>query len=399
MTDGDVSDVRESMVALSEGLPRVLHEWGQHLLTWFTGRPLPGQTPWHRSTPNQQILAAVVWLFAGAFGGYFLLTATTMLWPLLPVAWLCVVSSARRLQVSIFHVTVHAAFTGNKRADRLIGELISVVLFISPYDHYYFEHVVLHHPVETFGTIKDPDLAFLVMLGFKPGMTKRELWQRLLATVFSPKFHLLFFAARLKANFVGSRGRPTSRARLAAAYVFNAGLLAAVAYANLWYAFLLCWFFPLTLLYHVSAILQFVCEHRWLLKRLPDEPAKMYVSRMTVGRFLGSRFPAKGGLAAKGLWSLKMLGHGLSRVAVMVNGLPEHDWHHRHPRSKEWPNSVYARQFDNDSGHKGWPEEYQEVWGLFTAIDTVFDQLSSLPPEAASDEPEPRGAVGFPSAM
>ena len=90
MTDGEVSDVRESMVALSEGLPQVLHEWVQHLLTWFTGRPLPGQTPWHRSTPNQQLLAAVVWLFAGAFGGYFLLTATTTLWPLLPMAWLCV---------------------------------------------------------------------------------------------------------------------------------------------------------------------------------------------------------------------------------------------------------------------------------------------------------------------
>ena len=398
MTEGEVSDVRQSMVTFSEGLPQAIHHRVQSLLTWLTGRPLPGQTPWHRSTPNEQIFAALFWLLLGVFGGYFLL-ATATSWLLLPAAWLCVVSSARRLQVSIFHATVHTAFTGSKKLDRWIGELISVVLFISPYDQYYFEHVILHHPVETFGTVKDPDLAFLMRLGFKPGMSKRRLWLRLALTVFSPAFHALFFAARLRANFVGSADRPTGRGRALASYVFNAGLLSAVAYTGQWGAFLLCWIVPMTFLYQASALLQFVSEHRWLIQRQPGEPAKTYVSRMTVGRFLGSRYPAEGGLASKGLWSLKMLYHVLCRVAVLVQGLPDHDWHHRHPRSTEWPNSVYARQLDNDTGHKGWPDEYQEVWGINAAIDAVFDQLSSLSPEVVSEDSQSRGAIEFPSAM
>lgn len=394
MLESDVSDVRQSMVVVSERLPGVLHRWVQNFLTWLTGRALPGQSPLFKSTPTLQVLAATFWLLGGVIGGGVLLTSKAPLWPLLPVMWLCVVSSARRFQVSIFHASVHTAFTGNKKVDRWIGEVISLVLFIATYDQYYSDHVLLHHPAETFGTVNDPDFAFLDKLGFKPGMTKRELWARLANTIFSPRFHLLFFAARVKANFFASGLR-----RRIIAYAFNAVLLTAVIVSHQWLVFLLCWFIPMTVIYHICALLQFVCEHRWLLQRQRNEPTKLHVARLTVGRFLGSAYRADGSFAEKGLWFLKMIGHSLCRIAVLVAGLPDHDWHHRHPRSKDWPVSVYARQRDIDSGHPGWPENYQEVWGLFTAIDAVFELLSSMPPELASVEPLAKSTVEFPAAM
>jgi hypothetical protein len=394
MTESDVSDVRQSMVLVSERLPVVLHRCVQNFLTWLTGRALPYQEPLFNSTPTLQILAATFWLLFGAIGGYVLLTSKTPLWLLLPVMWLCIVSSARRFQVSIFHSAVHTVLTGNKKLDRWIGEVVSVVLFIATYNQYYSDHVLLHHPAETFGTVNDPDFVFLAQIGFKPGMTKRELWLHLAITIFSPRFHILFFAARVKANFFSSGLR-----RKIAAYAFNTALLTAVIISNQWLAFLLCWFMPMTVLYHITALLQFVCEHRWLLQRQRNEPAKLHIARLTVGRFLGSAYPAHGGAAQKGLWILKMIGHSVCRLAVLVQGLPDHDWHHRHPRSKDWAVSIYARQRDIDTGHSGWPENYQEVWGLFAAIDAVFKLLSSMPPELVTVAASTKRVVEFPTTM
>jgi len=381
------------MVAVSERLPGVLHCWVQNFLTWLTGRATPGQSPLFRSTPTLQVGAAAFWLVFGAIGGYVAVTSQTIAWLLLPVMWLSVVSSARRFQVSIFHSSVHTVLTGNKRIDRWIGEAVSVVLFIASYDQYYRDHILLHHPAETFGTVLDPDFVFLAKLGFKPGKTKRQLWLQLARAVVSPRYHLLFFAARVKANLFGGLRRSLL------VFAFYGSLFAVVILTNQWRAVLLCWVLPITLLYQASALLQFVCEHRWLLQRQSDQSAKLHVGRLTVGRFLGAPYPTHRGPAAKALWFVKMIGHGLARIAVLVQGLPDHDWHHRHPRSREWANSVYERQRDMDANHPGWPEDYREVWGLLNAIDGVFELLSSMPPELVSVEPATTSLDEFVTAM
>ena len=77
--------------------------------------------------------------------------------------------------------------------------------------------------------------------------------------------------------------------------------------------------------------------------------------------------------------SLKMLYHLFCRLFVFVGDLPVHDWHHRHASSWQWPNAIYARQSEIDSGHPQWPEPYTEVWGLGEAIGSAFLILSKLP--------------------
>jgi hypothetical protein len=60
---------------------------------------------------------------------------------------------------------------------------------------------------------------------------------------------------------------------------------------------------------------------------------------------------------------------------VLVGDTPVHDYHHRFPVSSNWVNAIFARQQDLENGCPGWQEDYQEVWGLFSAIDLTFDSL------------------------
>jgi hypothetical protein len=71
--------------------------------------------------------------------------------------------------------------------------------------------------------------------------------------------------------------------------------------------------------------------------------------------------------------------HLPTRVFVVPSDLVGHDWHHRHPKSKAWPNTIYERQQDLDAGCPGWPIPLEEVWGLGAALDDTFKVLSMAP--------------------
>jgi fatty acid desaturase len=392
MESSVVGDVRKSMVAVSCKQAPFIHTLIQAFLTWMTGKPLPRQQPLLPSTSNLQLASAVSLLLAGISLG--VLGTLPGFWVWLPVAWTLQVSGARRLQVQIFHHCVHQTFSGVAWIDRLLAEIISTMLLIAPFDKYVHDHIRRHHPVKYFGTEKDPDLAFLLALGFRPGLGRRQLWVKLILTMVSLRFHYLFLAGRLRANFVEAQGW-----RRLAAYIYAVSLLAIILYSGTWFAFALGVLLPLTLLYHISALLQFISEHRWFLVREEGESGKKFVGKMCVGRFTGSPYPLKGKWA-KLVWLLKMSGHAFTRVFCLVNSVPDHDWHHRHPASVEWPNSMYARQSELDLGCAEWPESYSEVWGLIGAIDANFVLWSSLPSESVlSDSMDVAEAKAFATGM
>lgn len=236
---------------------------------------------------------------------------------------------------------------------------------LQDHDGYYADHVTVHHSKQL-ATLDDPDLKFLLTLGFLPGMSRKELWTKLVKTCFSPRFHYLFIRARLRANF---KTPPLYRRLMTVAY--NGLVLAFVGLTNSWFIFLWSWIFPLTLLYHCAALFQFVYEHRWLQETDPDEPAKLVIARSTSGRFLGEPAPSVSvgsplhhRIVAWSRWLIRMaLIHLPARVFVLPGELPAHDYHHRHPRG-DWANAFYSRQRDLDAGCPGWPEGYTEVWGL-----------------------------------
>ena len=150
----------------------------------------------------------------------------------------------------------------SKRLDkhRWLVELLSIILFLQYFESYYIDHIKRHHHYQKFATAEDADMEFLLLLGFYPGKSKEFYWQLLLKTIVSPRFHWQFLCARFVTNFITA---PFYRSVIAV--VWNAGLLGIVTLTHAWAAFLVAWLFPLTFLYQMSALLQFLSEHKWLL--------------------------------------------------------------------------------------------------------------------------------------
>ncbi|TAK14723.1 MAG: hypothetical protein EPO32_00940 [Anaerolineae bacterium] len=369
------SGVRESLLALPSFV--------QPLLTWVTGKPPYGARSKHTPSNWFHLVSALAALFGGAFASWVVVSmqiTAILAVPILLLAWMVTVSGARKLLIMISHQCVHGKFSGNKVLDRIVMELVSTTILVQDFQAYQADHVSIHHSKQL-ATLEDPDVKFLVTLGFLPGLQKAALWRRLWWTVVSPRFHRIFLQARLKANFISA---PSYRRFMS--LVWWTAQLSLVSWLGLWSEYAIAWVFPLTILYHISALLQFTCEHRWLQIRDPKQSGRWVLARLTAGRFMGEPAPDQGWHGAKKVvawltWFGRMLFlHLPARVFVLMGDLPQHDHHHRHPESLTWVNAAYARQEDLEAGSPGWPEPYSEVWGLGNAIDHVFEVLSSLPP-------------------
>src|SRR5206468_7765637 len=84
--------------------------------------------------------------------------------------------------------------------------------------------------------------------------------------------------------------------------------------------------------------------------------------------------------AAYARWLFRLLFiHFPARYLILTGDAVCHDYHHRHPRDRDWPNYIFARQADQDAGHPGWPP-YEEVWGLVPAINRVLDSIRDADP-------------------
>lgn len=365
-------DARESL----RGLPAAI----QPLLTWVTGKPLRHQQPLFRMTRASFLAWTLLQLAASVAASALIVRGPWYCWAGVLLSWMLTAGAARKLQVTVLHHCVHANFSGSGRLDRWIVEFFSSVLLVMNFDAYRHDHVTVHHS-KKLATLEDPDLKFLLTLGFLPGVPRGALWRRLAWTLVSPRFHALFLMARLASNF--TRAAPYRRLM---ALGLHAAVVAIVAATDAWLTWLLAWVVPLTFLYHIAALLQFICEHRWLQIAEPGQPAKVVLARLTAGRFMGEPAPPPGLTGARralawGGWAARMLlVHLPFRLLVMVGDLPQHDWHHRHIHARDWPNAAYARQRDIEAGLPGWPAPYTEVWGLLQAVDAVFVLLSSLPP-------------------
>ena len=353
--------------------------WVQPFLTWLTGKALPHQEPLFRSTPFFHLMTGLAGLAAGVAGAVLAVAAPASLWLLaLPLCWVVTAGSARKLQVMICHQCVHYQLFGHKAVDRWVGEAVSTLLMVQDFESYYHDHRDLHHG-KHLATLDDPDLKFIIELGFRPGMSVRDLWRHLGWTLVSPRFHALYLLYRLRANFVTS-----PLYRRAMAVVFHGSLLAFVAATGSLLPFALAWLLPLTVVYQATGLLQFLGEHKWLRVRQPDEKAQVHLARLTAGRFTGEPAPEPGLPPLQAAWrwtawTTRMLTYHLfCRIFVLVADLPVHDWHHRHPSSPDWPNAAYARQRDVDAGCPHWQEPYSEIWGLHNAIGAVFELFSSL---------------------
>jgi hypothetical protein len=143
--------------------------------------------------------------------------------------------------------------------------------------------------------------------------------------------------------------------------------------------FFIAWVIPLTLLYHISRTLRLIVEHTWPEEHYLEKRDLDLIFTATIAVFLGEQCPQKNDSFVKNVmsytkWTIKMLTvHLFPRVFILVGDTPCHDYHHRHPSSKNWTNYIYARQQDLQNINR---LSYQEIWGFFKALDINLEAMS-----------------------
>jgi Fatty acid desaturase len=345
-------NVRESM----RPLPRMT----QPFLTWVTGVPPADAAPrvlWH---PHLAAVTGVAQTAAGiALGAVALHLPWYALVPLLLVAWPTIGGGLRRLDVVVVHQTLHRMFARSDRANRVVSEIVTTLLWRPPYDGNRKEHLVHHaHPC----SFRDGDTQYLLSTGAAPGMTEQQFRRYLWRAVFSPRHHWSFTAGRVRANVTGEQ--PVHRRVMSLAYLTLT--VAGLALTGWWLYWLLLWLLPATFFFQAQTFLYTLSEHRWWLFDNAERLTKSQRDQLTFGRFCGEPAPAVAGrpwavrqLAWARWWLRMVLVYAPYRMWVLVGDTVQHDLHHVRPKC-DWANSSWVRNADLRSSEAG---RYYEVWG------------------------------------
>ncbi len=352
-------------------LPRPL----QLPLTLLTGKPLAGQKAVNLS-PTHHLTAAFIDMAIGLAISGLALTAGTWWLCALPIGWAVTLHGMRNLRMMIYHQCAHRNMYRRRPLDAAIGRLTSSLLLIQNFARYSREHVSDHHAVHHM-TLRDPTVqAFLISLDLHPGMTRRQMWRRTLGKLCSPRFHTAFAVGRLRSFF-----QQADRAEKAIAAVLYGTALALAVAAGAWQGLVIAWFVPLFPLFQISNTLRLCVKHTFPDPAVRSRRGKEHFAGLTNAIFLGEPVPERHGSASRRAWAWlrwaarMLLLHFPARFLVLTGDTVCHDFHHRYPNTRDWPNYIFARQRDLEAGHPGWPP-YREVWGLGSAINLVFDSLS-----------------------
>ncbi len=387
METSNISSTEVGKIDIVRAIRQILYwelpQWGwlQWVITLITGCPYEGQKAMFRKSSGFAFGLALSMLVGGyTLSGLGISLGWQGIW-LIPIGWAFVTGGGRALQTSIMHACIHAQFTGNRKADMLIGDAISVILCITNAVAYFHSHCGIHHSPSKVATVEDDDLIFLLAFGFKPGMTKKQLWNNYWKTLISPYFHWVFLQTRFKSNFINAKPW-----RIVASVIWWVAVLALIYFTSTWLWFLLGGVFPLTIIYHCSAISQFLSEHLWLyntdnhglVEHLTKKEQMLRSKVISPARFFGEAPPVQGANAGQWVvWTFRMLFiHLPLRVAVIPT--PDLVWHpiHHSKSNSDWRNV----DFQSLEWVKNKPDEYIPIWGLSNAIDLVFDTMSQKEP-------------------
>jgi Fatty acid desaturase len=362
----------ETDEAIRAAMPR------SRALTWLIGKPFRGE-PVPRLTPSTQLAAALVSLTSGIT---LTVCAIASRWLVLLIpGWAMTLHGARNLRMMIYHQCAHRNMWNRRRSDMILGKLIAGLLMVQNFDRYQSEHVTEHHARHHM-TLRDPTVqAFLIGLGLHPGMTRRQMWRRVLRKLLSPAFHLQFLWARVRSYY-----RPASGRERACAVTAYACVLLLISWLHAWPELLVAWVVPLSVMFQVSNTLRLCVKHTFPAPDHQERRGRQYFSSLTNAIFLGDPVPDPSlrGLRRTSAWVRWWLRiavvHFPARYLVLTGDTVCHDYHHRHPMDRNWASYIYARQADIDAGHPGWPA-YRSVWGgLIAAINLVFDSLAAADP-------------------
>jgi fatty acid desaturase len=364
------ADIRESM----RSLPAFL----QPGLTWLTGKALPEQKRW-RLTAAHHFAASVIPLIAGVAAGATIVYAGGWLLLVLPFSWLLTVHGMRKLVSVILHQCTHGTFASRRWCNNLTGHAIAVLLLAQEYVNYSREHVGDHHSARHM-TPDDPTAAFIVVtMRCAPRDTTAAMWRAMCRIILSPGFHVRATVGRFTSHF-----HSTPRAYRLLASSLSLAEIALITILNAWPLAFVVWIIPLTIGFNAAAVLRLSCKHTFPAR---DEhlTGRAALAARTHGIFLGDPAPDPTLPPLHRYrcwliwWSRLCFVHLPARMFVLVGDGPCHDYHHRFPRSEDWPNYLFARRDDLAAGTPRWPP-YTEIWGLHAAIDAVWTSLTQADP-------------------
>jgi hypothetical protein len=368
--------VRESMHPLARPI--------QWLLTWVTGKPLHlNERRLLLPTGLDVILTPGLLILAFIALFYLVLDSSLKAIPLILMLWLVIVGFLRKIQVTHLHHAIHNRLFNRPALNQFYAYLMPSLILVQNATEYRKEHLK-HHNLNFFTTKHDADAAFLAQLSFIPGRSRSELWLNLWITIFSPVFHFLFLRARLSSLLV--RGKPVATVSTLIMLGMHGMLISKYG----WIAYVLAIAVPMFLLYHISALLQFLTEHAWNIAGSSVKNWAEYSERCW-GRFCGEPYPqcisdSLGGRLRHMIhvmyWMFKMICvHLPVRISCLVSDLPVHDWHHlahvsgQNPR--DWQDSLYLRELAITQGDcAGFGS--RELWGMRSMIEHQFLWLENI---------------------
>lgn len=339
---------------------------------FLSGKEMLGRKRWFTRSSSWHVLVSLIWLATGACGMWRAQTGETWSVPAYIVSLLLLVGGARYMVATNIHMMAHNQFFRSPSANLWWGEILTTVFFIQSYTRYRADH--LKHHGKVFGTLKDGDGLSVVQLGFTPDKTPLELWLNVLKLSVSPTFHFHFARGRLRENLVLCPGYRK---------LMTAGWLVILGAAGYWFGPMMVihtYIIPVIFLCQIASLLQLLCEHVWVSMEGPCRTRHIF---LTNGRYCGVPLPKNDGrlpwyVVQLAAWGMRIVFVELpARIVVLQGTLPEHDWHHRNPGSRQWYEAPTLRelQIKSDLEQKG-HSDYTEIWGSFEILDRVFWSIS-----------------------
>jgi fatty acid desaturase len=371
------------MARAGRWLPRPLYDLLQQFISWIVGKALRGQQPPLRLTPWTHLALVLLVLVTSAVASGAIWQAGSLWLLVLPYTMLATTSAARTLFLTNFHACIHGCFSlardlkRRARVNRLVVDILSLPILTLPYQKFHDSHAIGHHGPTFTSANGDDDANFSVWkMGLRWGLALWRLVQNLIISLLSLRIHVIFLYARLRAN-VCSAG--WCRRFVLLAYI---AALVALGTVVCWQTIVIAWVLPLTGLYQLSAMVGFAGEHRWLNEPDPGESRRDWLVKQTWARFIGIRYPDENlpavvlALAVPAWWAAMLLWYLPLRLFILPGDLSAHDWHHRHPCSRDWVRAKYAREEAITAGETGYTEE----WGVLAPILRNLRNISAMPP-------------------
>lgn len=366
--------------------------WVQPVITAISCKPTKNELSVDEADPVERVVHKLMQLTVSTVA----VSAATATFsagsiPVAMIGMLFAVGALRDLQLSSGHEASHHTFftpaqkkkigRNWKKWNEFFLELSTTLSLSGNGSDYRGEHGP-HHSKNVFMTPDDPDAKLLLSLGFKPGMSVRQLWRHFFKTAFSPTYHGKYMWARFRSNVVTAKGW-----RRIAGVAWIATLVGLVGVLPFW-----SWFFAVAMvwgpLWQVSALMQFCSEHPWLSHDGAVKTNEAYAAGCHA-RFSWLQLPSK---SLKGMdkakawfkWSTKMLFVELPvRIAVVPNTIAVHDAHHLCVLSNydlsDWVNSHIHRQIMIERGDP-FDMASREHWGIASAMNHVFKAISEAKP-------------------